>query len=101
MSIDSFTPGGADDVVVFDVLMEYWMLSRMSANTSDNVGGEDFREAARVALSFLRQSKAWLERRFGKFKYDPWAQDIDTHLFIPTVSSENCGGSIGAAFTGG
>ena len=76
------------------------MLFLLSAETTNDEGGEDFQEAARVALSFLRQSKEWLEKRFGKLKYDPWVDEIDTYLFIPTVSIKNCGGSIGAGFTG-
>ena len=68
---------------------------------TNNESGEDFQEAARVALSFLRQSKEWLERRFGKLKYDPWVDKIDTYLFIPNVSTRYHGSSIGAAFTGG
>ena len=69
------------------------MLFLLSAETTNDEGGEDFQEAARVALAFLRQSKEWLEKRFGKLKYDPWVQKIDTYLFVPNVSTRYRGSS--------
>ena len=76
------------------------MICTIAANTSGDESGEDFQDAAHVARSFLRMSKAWLEERFGKLKHDPWDDKKDTYLFVPAVSYRNSGSSIGAAMTG-
>ena len=64
----------------------------MSAHMPDGELGRNFKEAAFIARSFLRQSRQWLIDRFGELKYDPCQdEELDTYLMLPAVSFQNSG----------